>query len=142
MIDAARSGSGLTLALETSMLRRSLVALALASLSLGTVVAPAAHAEELSVSPASAPAHDTFTFTGSGFQPGAALLETYTAPNGEQYWYFVRGDETLVAVGPDGGFAVEVNMARDIPGHLAGRWQAHYCYDVTSCWHVAFDVEP
>ena len=105
-------------------------------------ITPLASAQEFFVSPGSGTARDTFTFSGTGFRPGAALDETYTAPNGDEYTYFLSGQPAVVVVGGDGRFSVDVVPARDFTGAAPGRWTAEFCAEDDTCWVVTFDVRP
>lgn len=110
--------------------------LALGGLRAGTRPLLAQSSPSVTVSPSSGSQYDTFTFTGTGFAPGANLSEVYTDPSGQQYTFYVAGTTTptVIVADGDGNWQVTVTPATDFSGAYAGIWTVAFCDDSGNCF--------
>lgn len=129
-------------------LRRAAILFALiATLVLGGLRSSAAHVgaqgnPSVTVNPASGNQNDTFTFTGTGFAPGAQLAEVYQDPNGQQYTFYVAGTTTptVIVADDNGGWSVTVTPATDFTGASAGSWTVVFCDDAGNCFSGVINI--
>jgi hypothetical protein len=99
----------------------------------------AALAPSLSITPTSGGQFRTFTITGQGFEVGAALMVTFTSPDGEEIRYASGGDG--IRAGLDGRIRLTLVPAVDFAGSTAGRWTVTICQvDLGDCVSRSFTV--
>ncbi len=123
-------------------MRRMIISLALAA-ALIAVGIPAVHGQgpSVSVAPSGGSQFQSFTFTGSGFVPGAILTATFLSPDGEEFAYYTGFEPAATTAGADGAFTVTVVPAVDFAGGRAGRWRASFCTAMAAeCWSREFTV--
>lgn len=125
-------------------MRRMLVALISAvALSLVSVagISAAAQAPAIKVTPVAGNQFRSFTLSGSGFAPGAALDVWWNSPDGEWLQAY-QGDQVVsITTNDQGAFRLIVVPAVDFAGAKAGVWTAYVCLAGTNeCWTAEFTI--
>jgi hypothetical protein len=131
------------------MLRRLALVLVMAGLSVAATIPVTAAARGqlplIYVDPLSVSIEDWFVFTGSGFEPGTAIIASFIAPDG-QPWDLT--DNPLVVEG-DGTFRLPILPVQDlalVTGRPAtvqlGRWVATFTLTEEVYYDVGFVTLP
>ena len=101
-------------------------------------------APAVSVDRTTGSASDTYTFSGTGFEPGTVLKGKYVAPNGREYGFTEGYGEKSFIAGADGSWQYSFTPASSpYGGATAGTWTMTFCLaqDAATCWSSEFKVD-
>ncbi|MFN8533453.1 MAG: hypothetical protein U0556_07885 [Dehalococcoidia bacterium] len=125
-------------------MRRFISALVLVALFALAPAVSAVHAEGVSVSPAAGSQHETFTFSGSGFEPGTQLVVAFVAPDGQTVNWYQQGttDPFIITADDYGDWTFSVLPVEELAGFPAGEWAAAFCVvgGTESCFSGTFTI--
>lgn len=122
-------------------MRRALLALALALAVTGPTAGLATAEGETILVTAGGTLDEAVTFAGSGFIPGAGLLQFLVHPDLTVYTVQKDGVDQVWVVGDDGTFTVYLVPNTDFPNLAAGTWYTRFCTeDGASCWEAFLDI--
>lgn len=100
-------------------MRRFLIVLVVLALALFAAV-PGAFAADVMPDPESGNPDDTFTFTGTGFDPGAQVGILVVSPDGQEFELTQNGQPVIAVADDNGDFALHVLPSRDMPAAIGG----------------------